>query len=271
MKMIRLTLGLAAILVATHVRADFVPYGEVVNLRAVERGLAVTHHHDWGQDTWDARQHATVTHQDPFRADNTYAWIRLESAADGEEIAKLPSPALTWIGFANSGRYIVGLSDIKVHNAYQLVVWTRKGDLAGRRRITGEVACLDPSRYAQLLETYPDEFLWLEEGVDELTEKVYVDFMRMTAPDRLGQLWDLLIEHRCRSPFLGRFGETVTNHVYWFDEEHPAPEVEVVDGKALAVWVADADGLRIRLPLSRAVTSELSSPGRAEPRQRTPR
>jgi hypothetical protein len=47
-------------------------------------------------------------------------------------------PALTHLWIAPDSRYVVGLSNLKLHNPYQLVVFTRSGRRVFEKRITAE-------------------------------------------------------------------------------------------------------------------------------------
>ena len=230
--------------------ADRAAYSQVVDLEAVGDGIVVHHHHDWTRNTWDARYEMITTNQNPFTADNEFAFVRIRSAVDDREIATVPSPALTWIGVTNEGAFVVGLSRIKIANPYQLVVLDREGRLLGRRHISSEVACLIPAEYERLKKRYPKEFNWLAEGVDTIDGTVYVDFQRMTSPRRLGRLWGKLLENACPSPFSPNISESVSNFVYWYHEESPDPEVELDDSnRPSAISLSDPTGTRVRIPI----------------------
>jgi hypothetical protein len=187
-------------------------------------------------------------HRDPFGPDNEYAFVVWYSADERTLIRKLPSPALTWLGVSADSRYVIGLSDIKVWNQIQLVVYGRDGTLLLRRHITPEVACLSPARYQELQRRFPSQFESLMEHVWTEKGRVYVDFMGTVEPGRLGKLWNFLFRHRCRSPFSPNFSESVTNRVWWFDPENPAPEVGETDGKPAFLRLRDPKGVPFVIP-----------------------
>lgn len=126
------TLALASL--ALPARADNRAYEEVLVLEAKGRDFRVVHRHDWTRRTLDKRLEMMRTHKDPFRADDDRSYVAWYSA-DGKRVRQLPSPALTWLGVSPDSRYVIGLSYIRVHNPYHLVVWSRDGNLLVKRRV----------------------------------------------------------------------------------------------------------------------------------------
>lgn len=246
---------LALVATTGPAQADSVAYGAVVDLQAQGSDFKVVHHHDWSRATQAKRNSMMGTHQDPFRAGNDYghvAWY----ASDGRLVRRLPSPALTWLGVSPDSRYVIGLSNVMLDNPYQLVVWSRGGELLLKRRIAPRVACLPPAEYRELLGAYPKQFdalrarVWSGDGV------VYVDFLSKGMPDRLGKLWGVFLSKTCASPWSPNFSESVTNWVFWYDEADPRPEVVETQGKPTALRFQDPQGRVATIPF------QLEAPGR---------
>ena len=181
------------------VKADLTAYNAVVNLSAAADTFTVRHHHDW---SLKKRQ----------------AFLEWTSRPEGKVLSRMPTPALTWLGVTNESRYVIGLSNIKLDNPYQLVVYTRDGGLLLQRHITPNVACLTPAGYREL-------------------EKKHAN-------------WDELIGNACPHPWLGRVTETVSNYVEWFDEANPSPMIIEDAGKPIAVRLRDPDGRAIEVPFA---------------------
>ena len=58
----------------------------MVDLHAQSDLLTVAHHHDWSPATHDARWKMISTTQDPFSADNDYAWLAVRDRTTGAEL-----------------------------------------------------------------------------------------------------------------------------------------------------------------------------------------
>src|SRR5687768_3574382 len=121
--------GAAALLLACapDARADNKAYEEVLTLEAKGSDFRVTHRHDWTRRTLSKRLEMMKSHRDPFRADDDRSYLAWYSL-DGRRLRQLPSPALTWLGVSPDSRYVIGLSYVRLHNPYHLVVWSRDGE-----------------------------------------------------------------------------------------------------------------------------------------------
>jgi hypothetical protein len=237
-------------------RADIGSYNSIVDLRADGDTFIVKHHHDWSQATEASRYQMITTHQDPFRADNDYANIAWYSRDNGRRLRMFPSPALTWLGVSRDSRYVIGLSNVKLHNPYQLVVYNRAGELLLKRHIGDQVACLTPAKYRELRHSHSRQFEILNERIWTKDGVVYVDFLTMEMPTRLGLLWDTLYAFVCPSPFSPNFSESVTNWVDWYDEKLPAPVVIENAGQPVAIRLKDPKGIEFTMPFRLAQPSQ---------------
>jgi len=189
-----------------------------------------------------------LTHQDPFRDDNDYAFLAWATGDGRLLVRRTPCPALTWLGVTPDGRYVIGLSGVKLDNPYQLVVYDRSGTLLLKSHIAPSVACLNPETFRELRSKHQEQFeflgdrTWTDHGV------VYVDFLWVDAPRRLGRLWDALQAKSCPSPYSPNFSESVTNSVFWFDRGNPRPEVVEVDGRPMVLRIRDPKGVPFEVP-----------------------
>ena len=254
MKPIIVVLFCALVANAQPACADSTAYQEIVKLESPGADFNVVHHHDWSKATQAKRIKMMNAHQDPFRADNSYAHVAWYSR-DGKLIRRLPSPALTWLGVSADSRYVIGLSKVMLDNPYQLVVWNRAGELVVKRRIAPRVACLTPARYQELRRLYPSQFDVLRERIWTSGGVVYIDYLTKGMPERLGKLWGDLLSQSCASPWSPNFSESVTNWVFWYDEAGPAPEVIETGGKPSALRFKDPNGIAVTVPFHLEVPS----------------
>jgi hypothetical protein len=109
-------------------RADLFGYNKVVDLSAETDTIRAVHHHNWGLASQDARWKMISTTKDPFTGDNNYSYLSVRDKATGAEIFRRPVPALTYIWISPDSKYVVGVSNVKLWNPYQLVVFSRSGD-----------------------------------------------------------------------------------------------------------------------------------------------
>jgi hypothetical protein len=117
-----------SILAGAPALADRVGYNGVVDISTETDAVRAEHHHDWRQETHDARWKMISTTQNPFTADNDYSYLLLRDKSTGAEIFRRPVPALTHLWISPNSRYVVGVSHVMVWNPYQLVVFGRSGD-----------------------------------------------------------------------------------------------------------------------------------------------
>jgi hypothetical protein len=88
--------------------ADRIAYGGSVSLEKVSDTLSVQHRHDWSN---------------PLHVSS----IKVVDRRSGKELFTKPVPALTYLWISPDSRYIVGLSNIKYLNQYQLIVLSSDG------------------------------------------------------------------------------------------------------------------------------------------------
>ncbi len=148
--------GVIRLLAGSPAFGDAVGYNKVVDLRAESSVVVAEHHHDWSRATQDARWKMISTTKDPFTAENTYAFLRLVGKASGRELFRKPVPALTHLWISPDSRYVVGLSDIKLDNPYQLVVFSRSG-----RRVFEK--SINAATWPSVQESVTNAVLWYKE------------------------------------------------------------------------------------------------------------
>ena len=93
---------------ASQAVADRAAYGGVVDLKRISAALTVTHHHNWSN---------------PLRASS----LRAVDSASGKQLFEVAVPAITYLWISPDSHYIVGLSNIKYQNQYQLIVLSDSG------------------------------------------------------------------------------------------------------------------------------------------------
>ncbi|HEY1147671.1 MAG TPA: hypothetical protein VGF27_03815 [Pseudoduganella sp.] len=134
--------------------ADRAQYRKPVRLSAQAADLYVEHQHDW----------STPEH---------LAFIRAVKVDSSKELFSNSSPALTYLWISPDAQYIVGLSNIKLQNQYQLIVLTRGGE----QLLAADLTKLD---WAKQRESVSNWIRWYKEPspvieIDEARRAVKVE------------------------------------------------------------------------------------------------
>jgi hypothetical protein len=185
------------------------------------------------------------TDQDPFGRENSYSSLTVTDKGSGRVLFRSPVPALSRLWISPDSRFVLGLSEVKLWNPYQVVLFDRMGPVLLKRRISSEEAQLTRPELAKLLAAYPRARTEIERLSHEEGGKVYVDF---DDPRRLYGAWDVLNEHRRRSHFSPNFSESVTNVIHWLDAD-AKPRVIERSGRPTALELRDPRGQPFRIPI----------------------
>src|SRR5262249_2727319 len=73
----------------------------------------------------------------PFSAENNYSYLELRDKAKGIILFHRPVPALTYIWISPNSKFVVGLSNVKLWNPYQIVVYSKSGDCLFKQDLVG--------------------------------------------------------------------------------------------------------------------------------------
>ena len=114
---------------ASLARADATGYSGIFDCRAENELLSAEHHHDWSEATHAARWEMISTTKDVFTSNNSYASLVVRNRQSQAQLFRVPTPALTHLWISNDSRFIVGISNIKLWNPVQVVVFNSKGAL----------------------------------------------------------------------------------------------------------------------------------------------
>ena len=185
-----------------------------------------------------------------FSENNQFSYIWLTNNATAVIEWKRPSPALTKIFISENSEYIIGLSKIKYHNPYQLVILNRKGDIIFRMHIAAIEAKLSHQEYEGFKKKYNSQNLFLqrEYRVKITPNFVFIDFSGENLEVSLGKLcWEFLNLHSEKSHLSPFFSESGKNYVYWFKE--PDPQLKFIfNGEQLErISLLDPKGSRFEI------------------------
>ena len=169
----------------------------------------------------------------PFLLSHRPIFVDLEDADSGDLIFRRFAPNLSHLWVDPDFRFFVGLSNVKLNNRVQIVVYDQKGRLIHSEHISPFGACQSTEQWNEFQLRYRESADFLIASRMVVRSGYFVDFERMGMPDKLGGgAWDHLSQHRCHSPYSNRFDESVSNFVLWFDQGNPELELVYGDGEA---------------------------------------
>lgn len=238
-------IGLIAILLYLNAKADMVPYSEIYDITIENNIYVLHHHHDWSNGT-------LTTDIEPFSERNSYSFLELTNKKNRNVVFRTPVPALTYIWISENSKYIVGLSQIKIDNPIQIVIFDVAGNLLYKEHISPEEACLTEDEYRKFLELYPLSKPILDDCYKEIEGLIYIDFMQMGMPNEIGEeAFEELCNYidNCLPRYSKNFHETVTNFVFWFKEDNPEIQIHEENGILKKISLLDPAGVRFEIPI----------------------
>jgi hypothetical protein len=145
-------------LISNHVYADRTPYQKSVKIFEESEHYLVLHYHDWNEK---------------------FGNIRIIDKNNKNNIAEKEIGAFTYIHITKNEKYIVLLSNIKIHNNYQLLVMKTNGDLVHAR----EIKCNQLSKESLCGESVSNYVWWYHENADiNLLKKNGKFILELNAP-----------------------------------------------------------------------------------------
>jgi hypothetical protein len=123
-----------SLLLAQYAWADYAPYDKVFNLSAQSPQLEVKHHHDWS--------HGQGAINGQFLRFDVSS-LTVSEKESGKPLFEKVVPALTYLWVSPDSNYVVGLSNIKLRNDNQIVVFNRNGDLLLRASVLGQAYAIE--------------------------------------------------------------------------------------------------------------------------------
>jgi len=203
--------------------ADYASYSDSLRLKIETKNYIIVHFHNWTQETKEQRYKMISSNQDPFNIENNYAYIECIDKRTGKSLFKRPSSALTKIQASEDEKFIVCLSNIKIDNPFQFLIYTINGDLIEKRHISSQEAKFSKQELNSFMQNYPSQYEQLRalNRIRKLKNYIYIDFNSLSMPKKLGLAWNQLYQHIAGNHLSDNFSETITNWVYWFYEAGP--------------------------------------------------
>lgn len=239
-------------------KGDSIGYGGLHDCSAKRDGFVFRHVHDW---SWPDIDKLLDKHGgDPkaiFSKDNTFSFVELVNP-NGKRLFRGPSPALTHLWISPDAEYLVGISNVKLSNPYQLVVWRSDGSLVHARHVSFKVAKMTKSDRIEFIRRFPSVEAVVRDDYFVHESTVYLAYWHLwwaLPKDARDYLEDL----RVPNPFAKDMSESVTNWVWWFDGQDPAINLERA-GDDLFLTLRSRKGRLIRVCITTEPPKLLTKP-----------
>jgi len=249
MKPVTNILLLAFLTISVVAKADSFAYNGKVLITEESENFIVKHYHNWTGETKDELYEMISTDQNPFTEKNNYGYIELLDKKTGKSIFKKPSTALTQIIISNNEKHIIGISNIMVWNPFQLVIYDTNGKLIKKRNFSSEESKLTSSEYDEFSTKFPKQCGDLVEYTYFKNGFVYIDFLRMNMPTKLGNAWDFLMDYRASNHLTPNISETTTNFVFWFSEKKPEIILDYNNERLISISINDPENKQFKIPI----------------------
>jgi len=211
-------------------RADYYPYQGSSSIEASTSKLIVRHSHDWATPpSFDLLKDP----DSPFRSSNKSAFVELWSGAPRKRLWRRPSPALSKLWISPDGSFIVGLSKIAWNNPYQLVVFSKTGELLKAEHVTVLAAQFSKEELEAFWIENPNLKAHLKPLTTEFGGDYYVDFS-FVDPERYPDAGRELYRRKTVNPIYPGASASVSNWIWWYDSKSE-PSLHEQDGKLFLI------------------------------------
>lgn len=207
-------------------------YGREITIDVKCGDYTIVHHHDWTEKTREKRYRLWKEGSDYSDTTNDFSSIYCLNNRTGDTLFIKPCPAFTKILFDSLSNCIVGLSEIRVLNPFQLVIYSTSGEILGSKHMSAREARMSHSHFQVFKNEFPGvcdvlqskERIFLKDGL------WYIDFMDLTniLEDKV---WKYLWHYESNNLLSENFSESVGTFVYWYSK-NPFVELEF-DGDEL--------------------------------------
>ncbi len=143
--------------------ADFVSYNSTVTIQLKTDSYTILHHHDYTERGKDERLNEIHYGRNAIFNDtlNTFSFIIVTNSKTGDTLFKKPCPPFTKVLISKDEKYFIGLSNIKLRNPFQLVVFNLQGEVEFKRRIhiNYKNVTYTDNEIRLLVNKYPEDFV----------------------------------------------------------------------------------------------------------------
>jgi len=247
----KLFINILFFILFNYIFADSIAYNKKKTIQIEDNKIIVIHFHDWSSSTLQQRISMINGDQNPFTQENNYAYLKCIDKKTGKTIFKKPSSAISKIFISEDSKYILCLSNLKIYNPYQLILYYVNGEIILKKHISVEDAKLSHSDYSEFRKKYPcqNKLLELLNRITYKKNSVFITYRSTNMPIWLGEAWDFLIKKEQVSIFSNNFDESVSNWIFWYKEPDPMVRFQYENFKLVAITILDPLAVRFSVPI----------------------
>ncbi len=223
--------------------ADESAYANRLLLEEKSSDLIVIHEHDWSRHG-PARLFGDLNrHEKFFGKENDFSYIKVVDRKTKLVLFKKPTSAFTHVAISPNGDLIVGLSNIMLYNPYQIVVFSRNGEVLLKYHISSSEAVFDGGIIDDYWAKYSKAKEYLKARTIMYDKKYYVDCFILGVPNKIEEgAFNECIERMAPAHWSPNYSSTVTNRVFWFDDINPSIQFERTSYSNTNIMIADPKG-----------------------------
>jgi hypothetical protein len=232
---------------------DRAPYSEKINIRIESKNYYITHFHNWSKETKDERYRMMTKENQNIFENNNYAYIEIFRKETNEKIIRIPSPALTDLFISDDEQYIAGISQIMIDNPYQLIVIKISGEIIKIRHIAPIEAKMNENDFNSFKNNFPVAFQYLQskKRIYKIASYYFIDFYSLGMPVFLGnEAFSYLLKYETVNHLSNNISSSVTNWIFWFNEENPNIRFNYRDNELYSINLLDPENVDIELLLN---------------------
>jgi hypothetical protein len=243
-------LGLLFFLCAGFGFSDVTAYSDIREIRIESENYYIIHYHNWSEETRHERYiMVTSQNQDIFH-NNNYAYIEIISKKINEKIIRVPSPALTHLYISEDEQYIIGISNIMIDNPYQLVILNIDGEILKKRHIAQIEARMNENDFNSFRRNFSNAFQYLQlnERIYNINSYYYIDFVGLNLSAFFGnEILNFLLKYRTVNHLSENIWSSVTNWIFWFNENNPNVSFNYRDNKLFSINIFDQENVLMEI------------------------
>jgi hypothetical protein len=202
------------------------------------------HVHNWNTEKNRKLYFDISNHDRFFTSDNDFSYVEFVDRR-GNILFHAPSPAFTKL-WSYKDSYFIGMSNIKLYNPYQIVVWRGDGTILYKLHISSQVAKLTSKQEVEFKLKFPEAEKLLKSHYFTYSNITYCDCLHLGVPNQIGkEATDYLVKLLVTHPYI-QSSESTTNYVFWTNGEPYVNE----EKKVLSIPTIKGDPIIINLDKS---------------------
>jgi hypothetical protein len=176
-----------------------------------------------------------------------YAYIECINKNTNITEYKISSPALTNLYISHDEKYIIGFSNIKLHNPYQIIILTIEGEYIKRRHISIFESRLNQIELIEFSEKFYKDYFNLKRmnRIYNIGTYYFIDFSDCSEFIIGEEAWHYLFSNSKANHLSNNFSETVTNYIFWFNELNTGLEYIYENNELTGISLLDNKNTRM--------------------------